>query len=132
MSNSLSEIPVVEFWDGVVGAPIVGVLDSDRTHRLMTDILEEVHERKARVVIIDISGVPSVDTEVSKNLMSLLDAVELMGASAVISGVRPEVAQTVVDLGIELDRYTTTTSLSLALERAFDLMNLEVRPADGG
>lgn len=129
MSDSLSQIPVVEFWDGIIGAPIVGGLDSNRTHDLMADILEEVHEKKARVVIVDISGVPSVDTEVSKNLMSLLNAVELMGASAIISGVRPEVAQTVVDLGIDLDRYETTTSLSLALGRAFDVLDLDVRPA---
>jgi rsbT co-antagonist protein RsbR len=113
--------PVVKLWDGILALPIIGTLDSARTQIVMETLLENIVKTNSRVAIIDITGVPTVDTVVAQHLLKTVTAARLMGADCIISGVRPQIAQTIVHLGINLLDVTTKATLSdafaLALER---------------
>lgn len=113
--------PVVKLWDGVLALPLIGTLDSARTQVVMESLLEKVVETGSEVAIIDITGVPTVDTLVAQHLLKTVTAARLMGADCIISGIRPQIAQTIVHLGVELGDVTTKASLAdafvLALER---------------
>lgn len=113
--------PVVKLWEGILALPIIGTLDSARTQVVMETLLENIVKTNSRVAIIDITGVPTVDTIVAQHLLKTVTAARLMGADCIISGVRPQIAQTIVHLGINLLDVTTKATLSdafaLALER---------------
>lgn len=114
--------PVVKLWDGILALPIIGTLDSSRTQVVMESLLQTVVATNSRYAIIDITGVPTVDTLVAQHLLKTITAARLMGAECIISGVRPQIAQTIVHLGINLEDVITKAKLSdafaLALQRS--------------
>jgi rsbT co-antagonist protein RsbR len=112
--------PVIQLWDGVLALPLIGTLDSARTQTVMESLLERIVTSSAEVAIIDITGVPTVDTLVAQHLIKTVSAARLMGADCIISGIRPQIAQTIVHLGLELDvisKATMADAFALALRR---------------
>ena len=114
--------PVVTLWDGIVALPLIGTLDSARTQVVMESLLQAIVKTNSRFAIIDITGVPTVDTLVAQHLLKTITAARLMGAECILSGIRPQIAQTIVHLGINLEDVITKAKLSdafrLALERS--------------
>jgi rsbT co-antagonist protein RsbR len=110
--------PVVKLWDGVLAVPMIGTLDSSRTQLVMESLLQRIVDTGSELAIIDITGVPTVDTLVAQHLLKTVTAIRLMGADCIISGVRPQIAQTIVHLGIDLQGITTKASLADALALA--------------
>jgi rsbT co-antagonist protein RsbR len=114
--------PVVKLWEGILALPLIGTLDSARTQIVMESLLEAIVQTNSKVAIIDITGVPTVDTVVAQHLLKTVTAARLMGADCIISGVRPQIAQTIVHLGINLLDVTTKATLSdafaIALQRS--------------
>jgi rsbT co-antagonist protein RsbR len=110
--------PVVKLWDGILALPMIGTLDSARTQVVMENLLQKVVETGAQVAILDITGVPTVDTLVAQHLIKTVTALRLMGAECIISGVRPQIAQTIVHLGVDLQGITTKANLADALALA--------------
>jgi rsbT co-antagonist protein RsbR len=110
--------PVVKVWEGVVAVPLIGTLDSARTQVVMENLLERIVQVGASVAIIDITGVPTVDTLVAQHLIKTVAAARLMGAECIISGIRPQIAQTIVHLGVVLENVTTKASLADAIALA--------------
>jgi rsbT co-antagonist protein RsbR len=108
--------PIIRLWEGIVAVPLIGTLDSARSQVVMESLLSGIVEEQAAVAILDITGVPMVDTLVAQHLMKTAMAVQLMGAECVISGIRPQIAQTIVHLGIDLREITTRATLSDALK----------------
>ena len=104
--------PVVRLWDGVLALPLIGTLDSERTQVVMESLLEKIVETGATIAIIDITGVPTVDTLVAQHLLKTVAAARLMGADCIISGIRPQIAQTIVHLGVNLSDVTTKATLA--------------------
>lgn len=107
--------PVVQLWEGVLALPLIGTLDSNRTQVVMESLLQQIVDNKAEVAIIDITGVPTVDTLVAQHLLKTVAAARLMGADCIISGIRPQIAQTIVHLGVNLGDVVTKSSLADAL-----------------
>ena len=128
-TDEIAEIstPVIRVWDGILALPIIGTLDSARTQVVMESLLQEIVETGSGIAILDISGVPAVDSLVAQHLIKTVSATRLMGAECIISGIRPEIAQTVVHLGIDLSSIITKATLASALSYAFKVMRLEVR-----
>ena len=128
-TDEIAEIstPVIQVWDGIVALPIIGTLDSARTQVVMENLLQQIVDTGSTVAILDISGVPAVDSLVAQHLIKTVSATRLMGAECIISGIRPEIAQTVVHLGIDLSNIITKASLASALKFAFSMLMLEVR-----
>ncbi len=125
--------PVVKLWDGILALPMIGTLDSSRTQVVMESLLQRIVETGSQVAIIDITGVPLVDTLVAQHLLKTVTAARLMGADCIISGIRPQIAQTIVHLGVDLAGVTTKASLADALAVAMKRLHLQVqkvRPAD--
>jgi rsbT co-antagonist protein RsbR len=124
--------PVVMLWDGVLALPLIGTLDSARTQVVMESLLQSIVETGSRIAILDITGVPTVDTLVAQHLLKTVAAARLMGADCIISGIRPQIAQTIVHLGVDLNSVTTKATLkdafSVALKRS-GLTVCPVRPA---
>ncbi|MBA3683194.1 MAG: STAS domain-containing protein [Bacteroidetes bacterium] len=118
--------PVIRVWDGILALPIIGTLDSARTQVVMESLLQEIVETGSNIAILDISGVPAVDSLVAQHLIKTVAATRLMGAECIISGIRPEIAQTVVHLGIDLSQIITKSTLASALKTAFTILKLEV------
>jgi rsbT co-antagonist protein RsbR len=110
--------PVVKLWDGVLAVPMIGTLDSNRTQIVMEALLQRIVDTGSEIAIIDITGVPTVDTLVAQHLMKTVTAIRLMGAECIISGIRPQIAQTVVHLGIDLQGIVTKATLADALQVA--------------
>jgi len=110
--------PVVKLWDGILALPIIGTLDSARTQVVMENLLQTIVATNSKYAIIDITGVPTVDTLVAQHLLKTITAARLMGAECIISGVRPQIAQTIVHLGINLEDVVTKAKLSDALALA--------------
>jgi rsbT co-antagonist protein RsbR len=110
--------PVVKLWEGILALPIIGTLDSARTQVVMESLLQTVVQTNSRFAIIDITGVPTVDTLVAQHLLKTITAARLMGAECIISGVRPQIAQTIVHLGIDLSQVITKAKLSDAFAHA--------------
>ncbi len=110
--------PVVKLWDGVLAVPMIGVLDSSRTQIVMEALLQKIVETGSELAIIDITGVPTVDTLVAQHLLKTVTAIRLMGADCIISGIRPQIAQTIVHLGIDLQGVSTKATLADALALA--------------
>jgi len=116
--------PVVKLWDGVLALPVIGTLDSARTQVVMESLLQAIVQTNSRVAIIDITGVPTVDTVVAQHLLKTVTAARLMGADCIISGVRPQIAQTIVHLGINLTDVTTKATLSAAFSVALQRLGI--------
>lgn len=110
--------PVVKLWEGVLALPMIGTLDSARTQIVMESLLQRIVETGSELAIIDITGVPTVDTLVAQHLLKTVTAIRLMGADCIISGIRPQIAQTIVHLGVDLQGVTTKASLADALKLA--------------
>ena len=120
--EEISELstPVVKLWDGIVALPLIGTLDSSRTQIVMENLLQSIVDQEAEIAIIDITGVPTVDTLVAQHLLKTVAAARLMGADCIISGIRPQIAQTMVHLGVELNmvsKASLSDALALALKR---------------
>jgi rsbT co-antagonist protein RsbR len=118
--------PVVELWAGILALPLIGTLDSARTQVVMESLLERIVETGAGLAIIDITGVPTVDTLVAQHLLKTVAAARLMGAECIISGIRPQIAQTIVHLGVDLQGIITKATLSSAFAVALDRLSLRV------
>ncbi|HWB59259.1 MAG TPA: PAS domain S-box protein [Chthoniobacteraceae bacterium] len=124
----MATVPVVQVWQGVVLVPLIGTLDSQRTQQLMERLLHRVTETGSSVALIDITGVPTIDTQTAQHLIETISAVRLLGAEVVLTGVRPIIAQTLVHLGIDLANVLTRSSLTAGLRMALELLNLAVAP----
>ncbi len=131
-TDEMSEIstPVIRVWEGIVALPIIGTLDSMRTQTVMENLLQEIVATGSSIAILDISGVPAVDSLVAQHLIKTVSATRLMGAECIISGIRPEIAQTIVHLGIDLSNIKTKATLASALRVAFNMLSLEVKKSE--
>ncbi|MDF1505514.1 STAS domain-containing protein [Roseisolibacter sp. H3M3-2] len=121
--------PVVKLWDGILALPMIGTLDSARTQVVMETLLQRIVETGAEVAIIDITGVPTVDTLTAQHLLKTVTAARLMGADCIISGIRPQIAQTIVHLGVDLADVTTKATLADAFRTALARTMQSVAPA---
>ena len=121
--------PVVRLWDGIIAVPLVGTLDSARTQLVMEKMLEALVATEAEHAVIDITGVPTVDTEVAQHLLKTVVAARLMGADCIITGIRPQIAYTIVSLGIEFGDVPTKQTLADGLAYALGRSGLKVVPA---
>ena len=119
--------PVVELWKGILALPLIGTLDSARTQVVMENLLQRIVETGSAIAIIDITGVPTVDTLVAQHLLKTVAAARLMGADCIISGIRPQIAQTIVHLGVDLANVITKSSLADAFAIALQRSSLIIR-----
>ena len=128
--------PVVQLWDDILALPLVGTLDSARAQVVMETLLQKIVETEAAIAIIDITGVPMVDTLVAQHLLKTIAATRLMGADSIISGIRPQIAQTIVHLGVDLGEVVTKATLAdafaVALKRTGARIGAHDAAADGG
>jgi len=120
--------PVVKLWDGILALPLIGTLDSERTQVVMETLLQALVETGSTIAIIDITGVPTVDTRVAQHLIQTVSAARLMGADCLISGIRPQIAQTIVHLGVSLPDVVTKATLADAFVAALDRIGRQVVP----
>ena len=118
--------PVVELWHGILALPLIGTLDSARTQIVMQNLLEALIAKNADLAIIDITGVPTVDTLVAQHLLKTVAAAKLMGAECVISGIRPQIAQTIIHLGVDLEDVTTKANLADAFRIALQKRGMAI------
>ncbi|MET9091929.1 STAS domain-containing protein [Streptomyces cyaneofuscatus] len=124
--------PVVKLWDGVIAVPLVGTLDSARTQVVMEKLLQALVDTGSEQAIIDITGVPAVDTQVAQHLLKTVVAARLMGAECTVSGIRPQIAQTIVALGIEFGDIVTKATLADALQHALKKSGVDLVTRQGG
>jgi rsbT co-antagonist protein RsbR len=127
-SKSLMEMstPVTQLWNGLILLPLVGLIDSRRAEDVMNSILSKISETQAQAFILDISGVAVVDTAVANHLIKISKATSLMGCECIISGISPSIAQTIVELGIDVGTVQTTANMRAALEKSFNLLGMEI------
>ena len=121
--------PVVQLWENVLALPLIGTLDSARTQVVMETLLQRIVETSAKIAVIDITGVPTVDTLVAQHLMKTVSAARLMGAECIISGIRPQIAQTIVHLGVNLNDIVTKATLADAFQIALQQLGAKVTKA---
>jgi anti-anti-sigma factor len=114
--------PVVQVWDGILLVPLIGTLDSQRTQQVMEKLLTAIADSNSPVALIDITGVPTIDTQTARHLVETVTAVRLLGAEVLLTGVRPAIAQTLVHLGIELSGVNTRSSLASGLKQALEML----------
>ncbi|MFO7177338.1 MAG: STAS domain-containing protein [Pseudomonadota bacterium] len=124
--------PVVKLWEGILALPLIGTLDSARTQTVMETLLQRVVETGSEIVIIDITGVPTVDTLVAQHLLKTVSAARLMGVECIISGVRPQIAQTIVHLGVALSDVITKANLADAFKLALSKRGMGIGARTGG
>jgi PAS domain S-box-containing protein len=124
----MATVPIVPIWEGVVLVPLIGTLDSQRSNRLTERLLLRITESGAQVALLDITGVPSIDTNTAQHLIETIAAVRLVGAEVVLTGVRPIIAQTLIHLGIDLSNVITRAGLAAGLRVALATLNLAVTP----
>jgi rsbT co-antagonist protein RsbR len=122
--------PVIKLWQGVLAVPMIGILDSNRTQIVMETLLQKIVETESELAIIDITGVPTVDTLVAQHLLKTVSAIRLMGADCIISGIRPQIAQTIVQLGIDLQGVSTKATLADALALALQKTGWRITRSD--
>jgi rsbT co-antagonist protein RsbR len=120
------ETPVIEVWDGVLALPIIGTVDTARAQAMTERLLQRIVETKSEIVLVDITGVPVVDTAVSRHLLETIAASRLLGAEVLLVGLTSRTAMTLVHLGLDLSGVTTRTTLAKGLELAFDRLGLKV------
>lgn len=118
--------PITEIWDGVLTLPIIGTLDSSRTLLIMESLLNRIASERASAVVMDVTGVHTVDSQVSHHMIQMVRAIQLMGATAILTGIRPEIARAMTSLNIDLGNVTTRASLSDGLKEAFRRMGIQV------
>lgn len=118
--------PVVKLWDGILAVPLIGTLDSSRTQVVMENLLKSIVETNSNIAIVDITGVPMVDTQVAQNLLKTVMAAKLMGTQCIVSGIRPQIAQTMVHLGVDFGDIITKATLADALAQAFRMIDISV------
>lgn len=123
--------PVVQIWEGVVVTPLIGSLDSQRTQQFMERLLERIVETNSPVAIVDITGVPTIDTKTAQHLVETVSAVKLLGAQVILTGVRPAIAQTLVHLGVDMPDIVTRSSLAAGLRIALEALDLKVVSKNG-
>jgi rsbT co-antagonist protein RsbR len=123
--------PVIQLYERVLLLPLIGTIDTSRAMQVMEKVLVRVAERQAKVIIVDIAGVPVVDTRVANHLLQTTEAVRLLGASTVLTGISPQVAQTMVQLGVDLSKMHTRASLEEGLELALSLTGRVIRAKEG-
>lgn len=126
----MATVPVVQVWEGIMLVPLIGMLDSARTQQLMERLLQRLTETSSPVALVDITGVPAIDTQTAQHLVETIKAVRYIGADVVLTGVRPAIAQTLVHLGIDLSGVTTRSSLASGLRVAFGILNLQILPGN--
>lgn len=126
--NDMMELstPVVKLWDGILALPLIGTLDSGRTQVVMESLLEKIVSTNSEIAIVDITGVPTVDTLVAQHLIKTVTAARLMGAECIISGIRPQIAATIVHLGVDLGNVTTKANLADAFQIALSRLGKTV------
>ena len=124
--------PVVTLWKGILALPLIGTLDSERTQIVMESLLQRIVESGASIAILDITGVPTVDTLVAQHLLKTVAAARLMGADCIISGIRPQIAQTIVHLGVDLNSVLTKATVADAFAVALQRTGLTVTPVGQG
>jgi len=127
----MATVPVVQVWEGILLVPLIGMLDSARTQQLMEGLLRRLTETGSAVALLDITGVPAIDTQTAQHLIETIKAVRFIGAEVVLTGIRPTIAQTLVHLGVDLSNVTTRSSLTAGLRVALGLMNLQIVAANG-
>ena len=118
--------PITEIWDGVLTLPIIGTLDSSRTMIVMENLLSRIEKDRAKVVVLDVTGVMTIDSQVSHHLIQMIRAVGLMGAQAILTGIRPEIARAITSLNIDLSSVNTRATLSEGLKEAFHILGIQV------
>jgi len=121
--------PITEIWDGVLTLPIIGTLDSSRTLLIMEALLGRIASERASAVVMDVTGVHTVDSQVSHHMIQMVRAIQLMGATAILTGIRPEIARAMTSLNIDLGNVTTRASLSDGLKEAFRILGIHVTKA---
>ena len=126
-NSNAEKIPVNILWDGILMIPIFGLIDSKRAQDIMDSMLKKVIETKSKVIILDILGVATVDSAVANHLIKITKSTRLVGADSIVSGISADIAQTLVHLGIDLEKVTTTATLADAVEMAFDKTGLIVK-----
>lgn len=119
--------PVLEVWDGVLVMPLIGTVDAERARQIMESLLESVEKSQAAVVIIDLTGVPVIDTLVSEHLFKTIDAANMLGAEVICTGISPANAQIIVKLGVDVDRVNASGSLKAGLKQALQMSGLYQR-----
>ncbi len=124
--------PVTALWENIMMLPVVGVIDSTRAHGIMTAVLNSIAETRAKVFIMDISGVPVIDTAVANHIIKVTRATRLMGCQSVLSGVSPAIARTIVELGIDVGDILTKATMRDALESAYKLVGVKLVTVEGG
>jgi rsbT co-antagonist protein RsbR len=110
--------PVLRVWEGIIVAPLIGMLDSQRTQHFMEQLLTSIVETNSPIALVDITGVPTIDTQTAQHLIDTISAVRLLGANVILTGVQPNIAQTLVHLGIDLSTVSTSSSLEAGLKIA--------------
>ncbi len=118
--------PVTQIWEGILTLPIIGVLDSYRAQQVMETLLNKIVETQSKLVILDVTGVASIDTEVASHIMKTVQAANLLGANCVLTGIRPEVAQTVIHLGLDLENYVTKRDMQEGLKFGLEQIGYEI------
>ncbi len=119
--------PVIKLWEGILVVPLIGTLDSSRTQIVMENLLQMIVETNSKIAILDITGVPTVDTETAQHIIKTVSATRLMGADCIISGIRPQIAQTIVHLGIDIYDITTKANMADAIQEALRGSNWEIK-----
>ncbi|WCL81886.1 protoglobin domain-containing protein [Saprospira sp. CCB-QB6] len=126
LQNASLSTPVAQIWEEILFLPIVGIMDSKRSKDIMETVLNQIASKQAKVFVLDISGVAIMDTAVANHLLKISKASRLMGCRCILSGISPAVAQTIVELGIQLDEIETSGSMKEALTTAFELSGLQI------
>ena len=121
------KVPINLLWDKLLMLSIVGILDSRKTQIVMEEMLSRINEIQAKIIIMDIMGVLAVDSAVANHIIKITKATRLMGCECILSGISPAISQTIVNLGIELEGITTTSTLKDALELSFQRLSLELK-----
>lgn len=127
----LMSTPTIKLWEGILVLPVVGVIDSMRAQNMMETMLNRIMETYSKVIILDIQGVAAVDTAVANHLIKITKATKLLGCECILSGISPAVAQTIINLGIDMNAIKTKSTLSDALSEALSIIHLEVRAQQG-
>jgi len=125
-------IPIMQVWDGVLVVPLIGTLDTARAQRLMEQLLRRIVETGSPIALLDVTGVPAIDTKSAQHLIETVSAVRLLGGNVILTGIRPAIAQTLVHLGIDLKTVITRPSLMSGLRHAMDLLNMAVTAKSSG
>lgn len=132
--RTISELqtPVIQVWDGILALPVIGSLDTARAQEMNEALLQRIVETGSEIIIIDITGVPVVDTSVAQHLLETVTAARLLGCEVLLVGIAPRIALTLVHLGLDLSGVTTRTTMAKGLELAFARLGLTVVPRRGG